>query len=106
MELRIWTNWWIILYIRYSRLFWGYLKKHREANDNPSKRICVNKAKNRIAFKIKAGLYLKILTPKTMELIRSTEIKITKVENSKNLSHLEITEIVLIHYSIVNNNYK
>ena len=81
-------------------------KKHREANDNPSKKICVNKAKNRIAFKIKAGHYLKILTPKTMELIGSTEIKITKVENSKNLSHLEITEIVLIHYSIVNNNYK
>ena len=81
-------------------------KKHREANDNPSKRICVNKAKNRITFKIKAGHYLKILTPKTMELIESTEIKITKVENSKNLSHLEITEIVLIHYSIVNNNYK
>ena len=106
MELRIWTIWWIIFCTRYSRLFSGYLKKHREANDNPSKRICVNKTKNRIAFKIKTGHYLKILTPKTMELLGSTEIKITIVENSKNVSHLEITKIVLIHCSIVNDNYQ
>ena len=104
MELRIWTNWWIIFQIRYSRLFWGYLKKkHREANDNPSKIICVNKTENRIAFKIKTGYYLKILTPKTMKLHGSTEIKITKVENSKNVL---ITEVVLLHCSIVNNNYQ
>ena len=41
-----------------------------------------------------------------MELLGSTEIKITIVENSKNVSHLEITKIVLIHCSIVNDNYQ
>ena len=27
IEQRIWTTWWIIFYIRYSRLFWIYIKK-------------------------------------------------------------------------------
>ena len=38
-----------------------------------------------------------------MKLHASTEIKITKVENSKNVL---ITEVVLLHCSIVNNNYQ
>ena len=41
-----------------------------------------------------------------MKLFGSTKSKITKDENGKNLSHLEITEVVLIHSKIVNNSYK
>ena len=44
--------------IRYSGLFWIYLKKHGEKTDNPSMRIYVNKIENRIAFKMKTGYYL------------------------------------------------
>ena len=66
----------------------------------------VNKIENRITFKIKIGYYFKLLTLETMKLFGSTKSKITKDENGKNLSHLEITEVVLIHSKIVNNSYK
>ena len=36
----------------------------------------------------------------------STENKITKDKNSENVPHLEITEAVLIHSNIVNNDYQ
>ena len=42
----------------------------------------------------------------TVKLFGRTRSKITKDENDENVSHLEITEIVLIHCNIVNNNYQ
>ena len=44
--------------------------------------------------------------PETIKLIASTKSKITKNENGENVSHLEITEVVLIHCNIVNNSYQ
>ena len=41
-----------------------------------------------------------------MKFRRSTEFKITKDENGENVSHLEITEVVLVHGNIVNNDYE
>ena len=41
-----------------------------------------------------------------MKLLRSTKSKITKNKNDENVLHLEITEVVLIHCNIVNNNYQ
>ena len=41
-----------------------------------------------------------------MKLLGSTKSKITKGENGDNVPHLEITEVVLIHCSIVNNDYQ
>ena len=41
-----------------------------------------------------------------MKLLGNTKSKITKNEKDKNVSHLEITEVVLTHYNIVNNDYK
>ena len=41
-----------------------------------------------------------------MKLLRSTKNKITKDKNDKNVPHLEITEVVLIHCSIVNIDYQ
>ena len=46
-------------------------------------RIYVNKIENRIIFKIKTGYYIELLTPETMKLFGSTEIKITKDKNVK-----------------------
>ena len=40
-----------------------------------------------------------------MNLLGSTESKITKDKNGENVPHLEILELVLIHCNIVNNNY-
>ena len=80
------------------------LKKHETVADNLSIKIYVNKMKNSGAFKIKARYYLELLTPETMKLLGSTQSKINKDENSKNVP--QITEVVLIHCNIVNNDYQ
>ena len=66
----------------------------------------MNRIENRITFKIKTGYYLELLTPEMMKLLGSTKSKITKDENVENVPHLGITEVVLIHCNIVNNNYE
>ena len=82
------------------------LKKHRENIDNPSVKIFINKRENRIIFRIKNGYSLKILTSETIKLLGNTENKITKDKNGENVPHLEITEVVLVHCNIVNNDYQ
>ena len=82
------------------------LKKHGENTNKPSVQIYVNKIENRITFKVKKGYSLELLTPETMKLLGSTENKITKDKNGENVPHLEITEVVLVHCNIVNNDYQ
>ena len=41
-----------------------------------------------------------------MKLLGGTENRITKNKNGENAPHLEITEVVLVHYKIFNNNYQ
>ena len=41
-----------------------------------------------------------------MKLLGSTESKITKDKNGENVPYLEITEVVLLHCNIVNNDYQ
>ena len=82
------------------------IRKHETVTDNPSIMISINKIENRILFKIKAVFYLELVTPETIKLLGSTKIKINEDENGKNLPHLEITEVVLIHFNIISNNYQ
>ena len=82
------------------------LKKHSESVDNPSIRMYINKIENRIIFIIKSGCYLELLTPETMKLLISTESKITKDKNGENVPPLEVVELVLVHCSLVNNDYQ
>ena len=49
------------------------------------------------------GYSLELLTPETLKLLGSTKHKITKNKNDENVPHLEITEVVLVHCNIVNN---
>ena len=81
-------------------------EKHSENIDIPSIRIYVNKIENRITFKIKNGYYLEHLTPETMNILESTESKITKDTNGKNVPHLEIAELALVHCNLVSNDYQ
>ena len=41
-----------------------------------------------------------------MRLLGSTENKITKGKNGENVPHLEISEILLVHCNIFNNDYQ
>ena len=65
-----------------------------------------NIIENRVTFKIKNGYGLELLTPETMKLLGSSENKITKDKNGENVPHLEISEVVLVHCNIVNNDYQ
>ena len=82
------------------------MKKHGEDIEKPSVHIYVNKIENRITFKIKKGCSLELSTKETMKLLGSTENKITKDKNGENVPHLEITEVVLVHCNMVNNDYQ
>ena len=66
----------------------------------------MNKIENRVTFKIKNGYTLELLTPETMKLLGRTENKITKDKNGKNVPHLEITEVELVHCNIINDDYQ
>ena len=82
------------------------MKKHREDIDKPSVQIYVSQIENKVTFKIKNECIFELLTSATMKLLGSTENKITKDKNGENMPHLEITEVVLVHCSIVNNDYQ
>ena len=41
-----------------------------------------------------------------MKLLESTKNKLTKDKNGENVPHLEITEVILVHCNIVNNDYQ
>ena len=49
------------------------IKKHETLTKNPPVQIYVNKIKNRIAFKVKTGYKLELLTPETMKFLGSTK---------------------------------
>ena len=82
------------------------IKTHVTVTDNTSTTIDVNKIENRITSTIKAGYYLEVLTNETIKLLESTKNKITKDANGENVPNLEITEVVLVHSNIVNNDYQ
>ena len=80
-------------------------KKHEKIGDNPLIKIQLSKRENRITFKIKKN-YIELLMPETRNLHGITKSKVTKDENVENISHLETTEVVLVHCNIANNDYK
>ena len=82
------------------------LKKHRENIDKSSIQIYINKIEKRITFKRKKEYSLELLTTETMELLGSTKNKIRKDKNGENVPHLKITEVVLVHCNMVNNDYQ
>ena len=68
--------------------------------------IYVNKTANRITIKIKTGYYIELLTPETMKLLGRIKSKIAKNKKGEIVPHLEITEVVLMHCNIINNDYQ
>ena len=82
------------------------IKKNGETTNKSPIQIYVNKIENRITFKIKNGYSFELLKKETMKLLGSTRNKITKDKNGENVPHLEITEVVLVHCNMVNNDYQ
>ena len=82
------------------------LKRHGEDVDKSPVQIYVNKTEKGVTFKFKNGYILELLTLETMKLLGSTTNKITEDKSGENVSHLEITEVVLVHCNIVDNYYQ
>ena len=67
-------------------------------------RVNASKIENRWTFE--TGNYHEFLIPETIKLLGSTKNKITKDKNGESVSHLEITETILIHCNIIINDYQ
>ena len=44
--------------------------------------------------------------PETIKIFASTKSRVNEDTNGKNLSHLEVTEVLLVHFNFVSNNYQ
>ena len=64
---------------------------------NPPVQIYPNKIKNRIAFKIKTGYKLELLSPETMKLSGSTKKEVDKDIDEESEPKLESVEVALVH---------
>ena len=86
------------------------IEKHAKADkkdaEKDSIRIYINKIQNRITFKIKTGWSLELLTQETQKLLGSKNKKIDSTRNGELVPEMEITEVVLVHCNLVNNNYQ
>ena len=85
------------------------IKKHETIADNSPMQIYINKIKNRVVFKIKTDYKVELLSKETMKLLGSTEKVMAKDENEnvrKYVPKLEIVEVILMHFNIINNNYQ
>ena len=49
---------------------------------------------------------LELSIPETMKLLGSAKNKINKEKNGGNVPDLEITEVILVHCNIANNDYQ
>ena len=82
------------------------IKERLIETNNPSIRTSVNKIENINTFKLKRGYYLELSTSELMKLLGSTKAKINKNKNGENVSHLEITEVLLVYCNIVNTDWQ
>ena len=70
------------------------IKKHEAIGENAPILIFTNIINNRIAFKIKSGYKLELLSKETMKLLGSTSSIIDADKNSENVPRLENVEVV------------
>ena len=68
--------------------------------------IYVNEKNNRIAFKIKSGYKLELLSKETMKLLGSSTDTTDGDKNSELVPKLESVDLVLVHCKLVNNSYQ
>ena len=95
----------LIMYVsNISDYFEHIIKKLETETENSPIWIYINKIeKIELHLKPKQGNNSGLLIPETIQLLGRTKNKITKHEHGENVSHLEITVIVLVHCFIVNN---
>ena len=66
----------------------------------------MNKIRNRIAFKIKIGYKLELLSEETTQLLGSSKKDIDQNKDREIVPRLKTVEVVLEHCNLVSNNYQ
>ena len=79
------------------------IKKHEMLTTNSSIHAYVNRINNRLVFKIKGGYELGLQKPEIMKLFGSIKNLISKTKNGKNVPSLQVVEVVLAQYNLVDN---
>ena len=82
------------------------IKKRETLTENPPVEIYPNKIKSRIAFKVKTGYKLELLTSETMKLLGSRNKDVDQDKDGEDVQKVKSIEVVLIHCNLVNNNYQ
>ena len=97
---------WFIQYSQIQYYLQFIIKQHETiTGENYPIRIYKNDIKNRIAFKLKTGYKLELLTNETMKLLGDGPIT-DRDKNSTNLPQIEIVTTVLVNCNIVQENYQ
>ena len=98
----------ITISLKYQHPLEYIIKKHETIGEKASILIYANTLNNGIAFKIKSGYKLELLSKETMTLLGSTKDIIDADKNSENAPKLENVEVVLVHcnFSTFNNAYQ
>ena len=79
------------------------IKKQDTLAENSPIRIYSNNIKDRIAFEIKKGYKLVLLSPETMKLLGSAKKDVDKDKDGEDVPKLESVEVVLAHCNLVSN---
>ena len=74
--------------------------------DNPPVQTYTNKTKNRMVSKIKTGNKIELSSLEIMKLLRSTKKNVDQDKDGEDEPKLESTEVILVHYNLVNNIYQ
>ena len=82
------------------------IKKHQILAKIPPIHVYINRIYNRLVFKIKDGYRLELQAPETMKLFGSTKKLTDKTKNGENVPSLEVGEVVIVLYNLVDNQYQ
>ena len=66
----------------------------------------MNRANNRLLFKMKDENKLELQTPETMKFFGSTKNLISKTKSGEKVPSLEVAEVDLVHCNLVDNQYQ
>ena len=105
MEWWVWITRWFLFCVKYSRLYQIYHKKHETLTANFLIHVYINRINNRLVSKTKGECKLELQTTEMMNFSGSTKKLIDKMKNGENLRSIELVEVVLVQYNLVDNQY-
>ena len=103
VQWRVWITRCFLFCVKYSRLYQIYRKKHETLTTNFPIHVYINRINNRLVSKTKDECKLELQTTEMINFFGSTKKLIDKMKNGENLRSIEIVEVVLVQYSLVDN---